>query len=66
MRVDLITAIDGVENDEVFAERVLDVSEGLEVYFIGLRQLLKNKRAVDRPKDRADVAYLEGLSHNGP
>ena len=33
--------------------------KGRTIYFIGRRALLANKRAAGRPKDLADVAWLE-------
>lgn len=57
--VELLTEIDGVSFDEAAREhRVFDV-DGRDVRIIGRAALLANKRAAGRPKDLADVAWLE-------
>lgn len=58
-RIDILTSIDGVEFDEAWQNRNDSEVEGLSIPFLGREQLLKNKRATGRPKDLADVAYLE-------
>ena len=35
------------------------VSETVPVYYIGLGELIKNKEAVDRDKDRDDLRFLK-------
>ena len=61
-RVDILTAISGVEFDAAWSGRLqLDI-EGLAVPCIGRTELLANKRAAGRPKDLADLALLEGVS----
>jgi hypothetical protein len=57
-RIDLITGIDGVTFDEAWASRIVADLEGLPVCFLSKDLLLRNKRAVDRPKDRGDVDML--------
>jgi hypothetical protein len=59
VRIDILTEIDGVSFDEAWAEREHLVFEGVTVPFISFDHLLRNKRATDRPKDRADVVLLE-------
>lgn len=57
--IEILTTISGVTFDEVMeAHRVIDV-DGRAVAVIGRRALLANKRASGRPKDVADVAWLE-------
>lgn len=58
-RIDVLTSIDGVTFDAVWAGRVTAKLDGLPVAFIGREELLVNKRAANRPKDQADVAVLE-------
>jgi hypothetical protein len=63
-RIDLINAIGGVTFEEAWEGRVepiLSLEDGeLRVPFIGLDALVKNKRAVGRPKDLDDLSYLTG------
>jgi hypothetical protein len=62
-RLDLLNRIDDVSFDEAWATRVriaLPIGgREIEVPYIGLDALLKNKRAAGRAKDRDDLDYLE-------
>jgi hypothetical protein len=60
-RIDILTSIDGVEFDEAWANRKQVSIDDLTFFVIGRDQLLKNKREAGRPKDMADVAWLEEL-----
>lgn len=59
LRIDLITSVDGVSNDEIFDNRFEDGEGEDRICFIGRSQLLKNKRASGRAKDLADLENLE-------
>lgn len=59
-RIDVLTSISGVEFREAWEGRVQAELEGLSVPVLGREHLLKNKRATGRPKDAADVRWLEG------
>ncbi len=58
-RVDLLTSITGVTFDEAWPDRIHVQLSGLEVPTIGREALIRNKRAVGRPRDMADIAELE-------
>ena len=58
-RIDIVTSITGVEFDEAWPERQEIEIEGLKIHVIGRFHLLKNKRALGRPQDLADIAWLE-------
>ncbi len=58
-RVDLLTGISGVGFDEAWEDRVTATLSGVEVAVIGREHLIRNKRAVNRAKDRADIEWLE-------
>ena len=58
-RIDILTAIDAVGFEEAKAECKVVEIEGLQIPFIGRVHLLRNKKAAGRPKDQADVAWLE-------
>ncbi len=58
-RIDIITSIDGVEFDEAWPHRKEVEIEGLNIAIIGRSHLLKNKKALGRPQDLADIAWLE-------
>jgi len=61
-RIDLINEIEGVSFEEAWKGRVEEVLEGGicegKVYFIGLQELIKNKKAAGRYKDLEDLKYL--------
>jgi hypothetical protein len=59
MRLEILNEIDGVAFDECYTRRTRARLGKLTVNFIGLDELLKNKRRAGRPKDLADVAVLE-------
>ena len=58
-RIDILTSIDGVEFDQAWPNRTHITLDGVDVPIIGRAELLRNKRATGRPKDLADVAWLE-------
>lgn len=58
-RIDLVTAITGVEFDTAWTTRESALLDDIQVNMLGRDALLANKRATDRAKDRADVAALE-------
>jgi hypothetical protein len=58
-RIDILTSIEAVDFDEAWAERLVSRIDELEVPVLSRRHLLRNKRAVGRPQDLADVAALE-------
>jgi hypothetical protein len=58
-RIDIITAIDGVDFDTAWSRRIELDLDGIRVPFIGRADLIANKRAAGRPQDIADVLRLE-------
>lgn len=58
-RIDILTSIDGVEFDEAWSQRQIIEVEGQTFSVISRVHLLQNKKASGRPKDLADVAWLE-------
>jgi hypothetical protein len=58
-RIDFITHIDGVEFDDAYESlKIIDIG-GLEIPIISKENLIKNKRATGREKDRLDADTLE-------
>ena len=67
-RIDIISAISGLDYAEASRRAVKMTVDGLEVKVISLDDLIVNKRASGRPKDIADALALEKLkarSNNG-
>ena len=58
-RIDLLTAIDGVEFDACHARKVMMKITGVELPIIGLDEFRINKRASGRVKDLADLESLD-------
>lgn len=58
-RIDILTELSGVTFDEAWAGRVTRQVFGRAIPFIGVEALRRNKVASGRPKDLADVAWLD-------
>lgn len=58
-RVDLITNISGVSFKKAYSNRVEGTYGNETAYFISLEDLITNKRASDRLKDKSDLELLE-------
>jgi Nucleotidyl transferase of unknown function (DUF2204) len=58
-RIDLLTGIDGVEFDEAWQNKVRISIDDLEIDVLSKEDLLKNKLATGRDKDRGDIVWLE-------
>jgi len=58
-RIDLLTSLTGLSFDEAWAGRTPGLLGGLEVAFIGREALIRNKRALGRARDLADLESLE-------
>jgi predicted nucleotidyltransferase len=59
-RIDLLTGISGVAIDDAFRTRIATEMQGLPVFVLSKELLIRNKRAVGRPQDLADLEALEG------
>jgi len=64
-RIDLINQITGVTFPGAWENKTIDsiesAGEEIPIYFIGLEELIKNKKAIGRPKDMEDLKYLRGV-----
>jgi deferrochelatase/peroxidase EfeB len=58
-RIDIITHIDGVAFEKAYETRKIIEIERIEIPFISKGDLIKNKQATGREKDRLDVDYLK-------
>jgi ABC-type cobalamin transport system permease subunit len=59
VRIDVLTAIDGVEFDEAWPARLVAQVGDLQVAILSRAHLLQNKRASGRAQDLADIERLE-------
>ena len=58
-RIDIITAISGVGFDDAYQQRQILEMEGLSIPILSLSDLIRNKRATGRDKDRLDADHLD-------
>jgi hypothetical protein len=58
-RIDILTELTGITFAEAWADRLRRRFGDVEVDFIGLASFLRNKRALGRPKDLADIEGME-------
>lgn len=61
VRIDIITAADGLTFDAAWRNRVASDYGGEPVFVISRDDLIRNKRASGRPQDIADIAALEKI-----
>lgn len=57
-RIDLLTSIDGVTFDAAWAGRIQVAVDGLKLPVLGRAELIANKQATGRAKDRIDLELL--------
>ena len=59
LRVDIITAIDGVEFADAWPDRLETLFGGVPVFVISRHHLIANKKTAARMQDLADIQRLE-------
>ncbi|MEK6653262.1 MAG: hypothetical protein AABY50_10060 [Nitrospirota bacterium] len=64
-RIDIITHIDGINFKEAYETKKKIKIENLEIPFLSKENLIKNKQATGREKDRLDVEYLKKRDSKG-
>jgi hypothetical protein len=62
-RIDILTSVTGVKWTEIWKNKTRGIfgSSSIPVYFIGEKQLIKNKRATGRDQDLIDIKRLKGI-----
>ena len=66
-RIDILTQVSGVAFEEAWVNRfVAAVGPDLRCPFIGLADLIRNKRAAARDQDLVDVGILERIARRPP
>jgi len=58
VRIELATTVSGVDFTECYAQRVVDLLDGVQVNLISLKHLKINKEACGRHQDLADLENL--------
>lgn len=67
LRLDVMTSVKGLENenfDELLQNATIVLLKEVPVYFIDYDNLIKAKKASNRPKDKLDIEELEKLNNN--
>ena len=59
LRIDVLTSIDDITFDEAWVDRVVTNFADQSVPVLSVTHLIRNKRAVGRAQDLADVEWLE-------
>jgi hypothetical protein len=59
VRIDILTAIDGLEFEEAWANRIETSFAGEPTQVLSRQHLIQNKRASGRTQDLADIEWLE-------
>lgn len=64
-RIDLINEIEKIDFNSAFDNRFVEMinykRKKFDIFYIGLDDLIKNKRAVSRNKDKEDLKFLNKL-----
>ena len=61
IRIDILTGISGISFDQAWESHIVVRFGDLDLPFLGLEALRINKAAAGRPKDLADIAWLNEL-----
>jgi predicted nucleotidyltransferase len=59
LRIDILTNIDGIDFKEAYTQKQVIEIEDLKANYIGLRDLIQNKKTSGREKDIIDVKTLQ-------
>lgn len=58
VRVDILTSIKGSNFEEIWQNRKVSKFGSQKVFFIGIKELIKNKKLSERKQDKADLEVL--------
>lgn len=67
LRLDIMTSVLGLENhdfQELLDKAYITEISGIPVYFLDYENLIKAKKATNRPKDILDIEELEKINNN--
>ena len=64
VRIDLITSIEGCDFKEAWKNRTIGTYGKQKVIFIGLNELIKNKKKSGRKQDNVDISILMTKNRN--
>lgn len=58
VRIDIMMSVSGVEFEEAFLNKMSMESDGVKIYYLCKEDFIKNKKALGRLKDLADIESL--------
>jgi len=61
-RIDILTDIDGVNFEDAWKNKQLVKFDDIQAYSLEINDLIKNKTASNRPKDKLDLVQLKALA----
>jgi hypothetical protein len=61
MRIDIMQTLSGVDFEEAYLGKSVVSDEGVNINFIGINELIKNKEITGRYKDLADAEALKKI-----
>jgi hypothetical protein len=64
LRIDLTTQCDGIDFEEAWQNKVAGKYGDVDVFFLSLDDLIKNKTATGRDQDLVDVMYLKKVKES--
>lgn len=64
VRVDILTSLEGCGFKEIWRDKTIGSYGKQKVFFIGLKELIKNKRKSNRKQDKADLEILLLVKRN--
>ena len=59
VRIDIITAIDGVDTDRAITTAEIIQKEGIDIPFLSIENIISNKKSTGRKKDEVDAEEFE-------
>lgn len=62
VRIDIVTSISGCAFDEVWKNRKIGTYGREKVFFIGIKELISNKKSMRRKQDLADLEFLRQVA----
>ncbi|MDP2921274.1 MAG: nucleotidyltransferase [Candidatus Omnitrophota bacterium] len=62
LRVDILTSIEGCSFTGIWKNKKRGKYGNEKIYFIGIKELIKNKKASNRKQDQADLEILKRIS----
>lgn len=55
---DIHPSAEGVDTETALKNKIVGKCEGVDTYFVSLKDLIRMKKAAGRPKDKEDLRYL--------